>query len=316
MAINEVHIREGLLVRRFGVAKAILETFEKGIYVNDAANRKAGIVGQHYGAEEKLHEEKPKSKWAEVDPVLRAKLINRTSYNKHTDLNGDFTESRQLLHGNIIKKITDVKPQAKPHAILLLGGGASGKSHVWKTMVKPDLKNGEQYAYLNNDDIKEELPEYKRYQAVDAPSAAARVHDESRAITKMVLRNLKNSKKNFVYDATLNDYDKALALAKELKGLGYKVEMVGVIVDEKTARTNAKLRYERSGRAVPDYILTSAQKGARRTFYKLEKYNRAEFSNMTLYNNDGSLENKPPLKIYENGKQLDEEKYAMVKQYH
>lgn len=313
----EVDIRDGLLIHRAGVAAAITSCFEKGIYVNDAANRKAGIVGQTYGGHKATPTPaKSTSKWNEVTPAERGKLIYRTSINKHTNAEGQFTTKRKELHGEIIDKLTNVKAQAKPHAILLLGGGASGKSHVYNTMVKPNLPSeGKQYAYVNNDDIKEMLPDYAEYQKVDAPSAAPRVHEESRAITKMVLRSLKNTKKNFVYDATLNDYDKALALTKELKQIGYEVEMVGVIVDMKTAEHNAKKRYQDTGRAVPSYILSSAQMGSRRTFYKLEKHNSEIFKGMTLYNNDGSVDKKPPVKIYENGEQLDEEKYAMVRQY-
>ena len=101
-----------------------------------------------------------------------------------------------------------------------------------------------------------------------------------------------------------------------MKESGFKVDLVGVIVDMKTAEKNAEKRYEKTGRAVPNYILHNAQLGSRRTFYKIEKHNREILGSISLYNNDGSLDNKPPVKIYENGEILDGSKFLMVKHYH
>lgn len=265
----------------------------KGFYVNSYENRKKNRVNLPYGKDLSSTKEKNDTK------------------STYLDEKGHYLPKRKELHTNILKTIVKGGSSSKkPMCILLLGGGGSGKSHIYKTQLKRNLPPKKNFAYLNVDEIKEVLPEYKEYQISSHPKlAASRVHEESSDIGKSILNSLINNKINFVNDAVLSDKEKTLTLINKLKEKGYDVQLVGVIANVETVLKANKNRFNSSKRWVAEDILKVKQKEARQNFKFLVENYYGSFSNIQLFDNSKSLEGHPPKEIYSNGKILDSNLY-------
>lgn len=264
----------------------LVEQFTKGVYVDNEENRKLGRVGLLYGED------------------LTKKLLKFTTVRKYTDpFTKRYLNTRFALHRDIVTKIVDSgSVSAKPKVILLVGGSGSGKSHIYNTKIKPELEaGGDRFAYLNCDDIKEELPEYKEYIAKDPASAAQRVHEESADIQRVAFRKLMHEKRNFVYDATFANSYSAVSKIDDLKKAGYDVHVVGVVADLNVVEKAAIARGKATGRHVPLHIIKDRQIGARDTLRYFANKIPHRFANFTVYDNSGMLQGQQPDKIYSNG---------------
>lgn len=247
------------------------------------------------------------------------KRTNKTSADIHKK-NGKYTAERTKVHREIMNKMVNSCPKPEkgkqPEVTLLLGGAASGKSTVVNTFLKDDAKNK---GVINVDDVKEALPEYRKYVRQDVMTAANRVHQESSEIGKAVLNSVVSEKRNFIYDATLSKVGKAEDLIKKLKAAGYKINLVGVNVDAEDALGRAKVRalgdHEEggkklgSGRYVPDKILLNAHKGATEVFEKI----KGLVDTHSLYDNNQEY-GKPPTEVLKNGVVKNKSMYDAFKQ--
>src|SRR5690606_17164118 len=124
----------------------------KGIYIDNTENRKLGRVGQVYG------KQKEELKSVRHGMISKKRLENMKSTASLYKVNGSWTSERQKLHNEIEKSILSNKPSVeKPKAILLMGGGGSGKSFIYNSYIKDSLQDIDSFVYLNSDDIKEKL---------------------------------------------------------------------------------------------------------------------------------------------------------------
>lgn len=259
----------------------------KGVYVNNALNRRLGRVGKVYG---KQKEELSKVRYKMVTEE-QSNLIPDT-YTRHF-IDGAWTPRRSELHRKILNSYTSNKPtQEKPKAILLAGGGGSGKSFIYESKIKGEIGDHESFVYLNSDDVKEELPEYNILLNSATNIAASKTHEESSYIVKEILSDSISKRQNLVYDAVLGNPYRARELVENLKRSGYEVELHYVDTKLNIAKRSATLRFERSGRFVPMGILSSANISARETFKSLR--DSSLISRVVKYDNSGQLERKEP----------------------
>jgi predicted ABC-type ATPase len=284
----------------------IAEQIVKGFYKDNDFNRKHNLVGKRYG----------RDKHAEVSHAERIKLNEDTTKDRHFNRKEwRYSASRQKLHEEIVMdNFYNYPSQEKPTCVIVVGGGGSGKSHIYNTKVKPNLPDADSYAYLNNDDIKEMLPESHEFRKIDAKSTANRLHEESADITRLSLDFLTHNKKNFVLDATFSNYSSAVPKIEKMIKQGYKIKLIGVTANRQVVEQSVKDRYERSGRYVPISIALGAQDGARHTLHNFIKNHSDKFEDIQVYNNDGLLEKKDPIHVYDNG-EIKHIKYHQIKRY-
>lgn len=161
----------------------------------------------------------------------------------------------------------------RPVAVVLGGGGASGKGTIKARLRKAGLFD-EGFVDLDPDSFKTGnakrqggLPEYWEIVKRGDSRAAAVVHEESSLVYQMAAQRAVEGKYNLVLDRTLGDPAKGLAELQRLKDAGYEIKLVGVTVDPETAINRAVKRAEGpEKRFVPIDALIKAHKGFAQAF--------------------------------------------------
>lgn len=133
------YINKALLEKSFGrtelydtlleIAKA-----QHGVYVNNAVNRKLGIVGLPYKKRKATEEEKAD--------------LTKTTEDLYKE-GGVWKRDRQIKVHNKVKSEYRKKMlfETKPRAYLMLGGGGSGKGYYLKKMKEIDPKKAASYVH-------------------------------------------------------------------------------------------------------------------------------------------------------------------------
>lgn len=193
-----------------------------------------------------------------------------------------YAPKRAQMHKEVVHSILKRAPQGEPPvAIITAGGSGSGKSSVLKKEM-PEVESS--MAKLDADKMKEHIPEYVQMTAKNDPTAATFVHEESSDMVKAALKTAIDQKKNFVYDNTFSNIDKAKGLISQLKSNGYEVHLVYVDLPVSEAIKRAEERGKTSGRYVPRDVINKAHEGAisaLRSVYKLP-------DSTTIYSNSGT----------------------------
>jgi predicted ABC-type ATPase len=200
---------------------------------------------------------------------------------------------RQTLVAGYLDDGNDAPKSNPPVLYLMGGGGAAGKGTVKNTLVKMGRLNTTGAVMVDPDDIKEQLPEYRKLVQMKDGRAAAIVHEESSLIAKEVVKKAYENKFNIIMDVTLGDPAKGLEQIKTAKDNGYKVVLIGVTVDPALAMDRAIERAERTGRWVPSKMLLSAHKGFSEGF---ERYVR-EADVVYLYDTTSAKEGAEPVLV-------------------
>jgi predicted kinase len=175
--------------------------------------------------------------------------------------NARYTREREELHDKIITKllspvkIRTAKPENgnKPTMIMLGGRGGSGKS--W---FKNNLYDPNKFAVLDADGIKEELPEYKDWNA-------NQLHEESSDILEQMIDLCKSEGLNVVIDMTMKTPKSAYERLALFKDKGYRTEAHYMHLPPQEAAKRAIKRYrdgddkpgQYKGRFVPPAVILS-----------------------------------------------------------
>jgi predicted ABC-type ATPase len=180
---------------------------------------------------------------------------------------GQYIPERQRLHQEIFTAAmegkTPVPPNQKPVAIVMMGGGASGKS----TLVRREFGDKGllgNFVMINSDDVKEQLPEYDmatKDPNHTATDAAKMVHEESSDVAKKILATAtdKNSPHNIVFDGTGASVEGYKRMIEGLKAKGYHVNLIFADVpNPEDAVQRAMARAHGSGRFVPEDVIREA----------------------------------------------------------
>lgn len=223
---------------------------------------------------------KPARVLPDGDPLLQP---------RHTDMSPERVAMREAL---IAQRFAGKAPASgRPVAIVLGGGGASGKGTLKKRLrdvgvfddgfvdLDPDVfKTGDERKGWGG------IPEYRQIVEAGDSRAAAVVHEESSEILfRPAVARAIAGRYNVVLDRTLGDPAKGLAELRRLKDAGYEVKLVGVTADPVTAIKRAAERAKgKDKRYVPILELLKAHKGFARAW---ELY-AALVDSAVLYDNE------------------------------
>jgi predicted ABC-type ATPase len=207
------------------------------------------------------------------DPLLRD---TQTKYMAESGVAGEYTPARTSdVHQDIIDEEIAKGAQAqkgnRPMAILMGGGGASGKGTVLKALQEEGFFPEHGFVHIDPDEVKKALPEYKKIHAALDYRAAGVVHEESSDIAKAIQKKAMSDGLNIIIDKTMGVPGKGLRLIDDLKAAGYEVRLVGVTIDPSEALTRALERYYSSGRLPESGAMMNAHKGFNGAF---EEYAR------------------------------------------
>lgn len=166
---------------------------------------------------------------------------------------------------------------AKPVALVMGGGGASGKGTVLGALhkagaVPPGAVELDPDAFKTGNKRRgwAGLPEYWSIAERGDARAAAVVHEESSLLYRQALQRAVDGRFDLVLDRTLGDPVKAAAELQALKDAGYEIHLVGVTVKPETAVARAVERAKGpEKRFVPLHHLLAAHKGFAQGFDNL-----------------------------------------------
>ncbi|MCR6108728.1 zeta toxin family protein [Salipaludibacillus agaradhaerens] len=192
---------------------------------------------------------------------------DKSTQNKHTEYNGEYSQIRKALHNRIIECMVEgiYPPIGSPDAVLLGGGSNAGKSTLAELLI-----TDENFVLVDPDNIKPHLPEYEYYQQKEPSLAAQYVHDESSDISAMLLDESINKNLAIVYDGTMKNIQKYERIIKKLKRNQYTVTMIIADISVDKAIERNKVRYEKTGRMVPESDLIESHKAIPYSFTALK----------------------------------------------
>lgn len=198
----------------------------------------------------------------------------QTTFDKFYDKAADaWTPEREAMHTKIADKAVEGKTaptDRPPEAIITVGGTAAGKT----TLTRQILGKLENIVNVDSDANKLEIPEYEGLKRSDPKKAAARVHDESKAISKRTIQEAVGKGLDFIYDTSTGGGGEALF--NKLKELGYRVRVIYADVPTEEAVKRAKLRAKEStdpinrGRIVPDDVVRKKHQEAAQAFIRYQ----------------------------------------------
>lgn len=250
----------------------------KGVYKDNWFNRRLQRVGMPYGSD--------------VDSELK-KYRTTTTADLYR-VNGEWTESREKLHKQIINNFFQGKEsgQKNPTATILAGGAGSGKTYVYQKFYGKIDKNS---VYINSDDIKQQLPEYDKYIKKDYISAAHKVHEESSYISKLLINEAIENKYHVTIDTTLSNMTKAKKLIADLKKQGYDIKLVFVDVPPNKAAYSAQKRGADTKRWVPRKVVYQSNINSRKVVKHLIE--NKLISKYAWFDNSGLNKKQPPKRV-------------------
>uniref|UniRef100_A0A6M3J6L0 Putative zeta toxin domain protein n=1 Tax=viral metagenome TaxID=1070528 RepID=A0A6M3J6L0_9ZZZZ len=162
----------------------------------------------------------------------------------------EYSEDRKKLHEKIINKIyknTVCLERETPILILTAGPSGSGKSYFLQRYA-PWMQS-DKIVTINNDDIKEDIPEYKGWNS-------AQIHEECSDITRKAIAYVsKPCRHDVLYDGTMNTTKNYFPLINRLKTYGYKIFLIFVSVPKSVSYQRVLDRYQITGRYVPKAVI-------------------------------------------------------------
>jgi len=210
----------------------------------------------------------------------------KSSREKFWGPDGRPTKERRKLHRSIISSFLEGPPPVpkgkRPVGILMMGGPASGKGTLTKTVPEKD------FVMIDNDRIKEMIPEYQELVKKGDKAAASYVHEEAAYITSKLGKLARKQRKNVVMDGTGKFAGDYLYKMQSMQKEGYYIQLMMPDLDADEAVKRAKKRGEETGRWVPESVVRQNHAVIPGNFMQLAK---AADSAM-LFNNRGK---KPEL---------------------
>jgi predicted ABC-type ATPase len=248
----------------------------------------------------------------QIEEVVN-ELIQRelTTMDYYFEIYEEETEKREALHGEIIKSILNRKKYSTSKRVFMLGGApANGKSTFTKSGV---VTYPEDALNIDPDEIKSMLPEYRFMTAGKILTAAEIVHEESSFISKEIRKIAIERGYDLILDGVANDtIEKRETDIQELKSSGPYIRIDYVTLDTNLSLQLAELRFESTGRRVPDFFVKEKNKMIAELVPQLLEKNLFD----ELYLWDTNIETEPRLILCQKNGKLEienEELYRIFK---
>lgn len=272
---------------------------EKGVLGSIGGPGREGLLSR-------VETEKPKQAVPAVVQPLKVKLPhpeaselkpNESTYDKFFDHEtGKWSPEREANHQAVVDAALAGKTPPKgrpPEAIITMGGTGAGKTTLTRHVIgaEPNFVN------IDSDANKLFVPEYEGLKKSDPQKAAFRVHDESTAISKQILKAAVGKGLDFIYDTSTGGGGESLF--KRLKENGYRVKLLYADVPVEEAIRRAQERAKNSpdptnrGRHVPEGIIREKHREAAQAFLKYQ--NSPTIDSIEAY----STTSKTPTRFYQ-----------------
>ncbi len=206
-------------------------------------------------SELKKYYELQKNSDEEYRRFLRQLSKKTTSREFFTTTDGELEPKRKYLHNNITEEYLKRKPsQLKPCIHFILGSIGSGKTSLKDRVIKEkELKS---FLYINFDDLKLKLPEYKTLKELNPKKAAHFVQSESSKMAGLLYKKSLQKKVNIIYEKNVRkNKDNKLHIVEEIKKAfkkNYSVTLHVVFLNSyEEAWRRVQKRYEKIKRYVP-----------------------------------------------------------------
>ena len=223
---------------------------------------------------------------------------NFTSHEYYFDHHTELAPDRKRLHQQIIGDILSRQPYSQNRRVYMLGGGpANGKSSLIKSGLLPHPENA---LKIDVDEIKLMLPEYQYMLTKRESLAAPIVHVESANIGHDLRSYALESGYDIVWDGIANEsLEHRMEAALELKSYGHHCRVDYVTLDMALSLELAELRYQRTGRRVPESVIKEKNRSVAELVPQLIKHQ--VFDELYLW--DTNIHNQPRLILSQkNGK--------------
>ena len=217
-------------------ASSLLQ-YEWSVSIEDVEAKVPGSKAQVAAARAKVEKEPDTQKLYKNVPTGKKDAKGKEIYR--------YDPQRAALHKTIIAKlltqakIDAARPKPGEKSTLYILGGRGGSGKGWYT----DGERGGTLAsmkgkaiYINNDDVKEMLPEYKGWNA-------GPLHEEASDIAEEVERFARENGLNVIVDATLKSEGSLEKRMKEYKAAGYKISGHYMYASPATAAQRALERF-------------------------------------------------------------------------
>lgn len=245
----------------------------------DAARAAAGVPAPEGAEGPSGYQAAPPERGAVAERVLGKA---RDTRDKHTvfveGVGAVYTPERQALHAEIMDHFLGdaTPPEGTPRVLFTAGAPGSGKSTILKGVdVPPD------HVEVNPDAIKEMLPEFQELAAARDPFTGAAVHEESSTLASELRRRAQDAGLNIVVDGVGNSVTgKFKRKLTEFHNAGYEVEAVVAHLPVEEGRKRVAERAERSGRTVPEDIVSRYYQTVPKRF---AEYAEAPWLKVSLY---------------------------------
>ena len=242
---------------------------------------------------------------------------------------GKYTPEVQKRHQQQVEQILGPDTgEAEEHPVVIIqgGGAASGKSEaIGKALQKKypgiavsdsDLiKFGSKDGGFNGGAV-QGMPEAETLKQSDPLGAAARLHEESSDISKMVAKEALRRGQSIILDGVGGNVEKLKAQIQEFKQAGYRVEVHYADRDVNEALKSMTHRFKRTQRWVPPDVMVDGHRKAANAFAQVAGLPEVDESSLSMAKPSGSKDlgaGKYDV-VYRNGKIENEGRWAEHRQ--
>ncbi len=203
----------------------------------------------------------------DIQQAMREVSAGTSTHHLYRQSDGTYDPERAKLHDSIIGAMFNpraaAEPGQRPHAVILLGAPASGKT----TALQPAAKElGVEFTVINADDVKDRLPEYNGRNA-------GLVHEESSDIAEgQLLPKALQANHHVLLDITGANGNKVKGMVERFHKMGYEISILYAHLPVEKSCARAVQRFRSSGRFVPpSYIAKTVDGRPEETYNELKQ---------------------------------------------